>query len=152
MASQEKYNPPNPLKGELKTKNAPFRGLGGFKDRDMQVIIGWILRIGVVISMSVVFIGGVIYLYHHGHDTPEYRVFTGVPYFIRTTTGIFNGVLNFSGQAIIQTGIILLIATPIIRVAFSAVGFIAEKDYLYTVITLIVLLILVASIFSGHIG
>jgi uncharacterized membrane protein len=152
MASQEKYNPLNPLKGESKTKNAPFRRAEGFKDRDMQVIIGWILRIGVVISMSVVFIGGVIYLYRHGHDIPEYRVFKGVPYFIRTIDGIFNGVLNFKGQAIIQGGIILLIATPVIRVAFSAVGFIVEKDYLYTVITLIVLFILVASIFSGHIG
>ena len=123
-----------------------------FKDKDMQVIIGWILRAGVIISMAVVFIGGTIYVYRHGHSIPDYHVFRGVPYFIHDTPGIIQGVLNIRGQAIIQLGILLLIATPIIRVAFSAVGFIIEKDHLYTGITLLVLLIIVSSMLSGHIA
>ncbi|MGZ3750149.1 MAG: DUF1634 domain-containing protein [Mucilaginibacter sp.] len=123
-----------------------------FKDKDMQGIIGWILRIGVMVSMSVVFIGGVLYVYRHGHSIADYHVFKGSPDFIHSAAGIINGVLNFKGQAIIQSGIILLIATPVIRVAFSAVGFIIEKDYLYTTITLIVLLILISSMLSGSIG
>lgn len=123
-----------------------------FKDADMQAIIGWILRGGVMLSMLIVIAGGILFLYRHGHSIPDYHVFKGVPDFIKGTGGIWEGMLNFKGQAIIQAGIVLLIATPIIRVAFSAIGFIIEKDYLYTAITLMVLLIIFASMLSGRIG
>jgi uncharacterized membrane protein len=152
MGSQEKYNPPGPLKGGVKENNSPFRGLGGFKDKDMQLIIGWILRAGVTISMAVVFIGGVMFLYRHGHSTPDYREFKKVPYFIHNTSGIIEGVLHLRGQAIIQLGILLLIATPVARVVFSAIGFILEKDHLYTLITFIVLLIILVSMLTGRAG
>jgi uncharacterized membrane protein len=125
---------------------------GKFKDIDMQVIIGWILRVGVTVSMLTVFIGGIIYLSRHGHSTPDYHEFKRIPYFIHNTEGIINGVFNLRGQAIIQLGILLLIITPIIRVAFSVIGFIIEKDYLYTVITLIVLLIILVSMLVGKVG
>jgi uncharacterized membrane protein len=152
MGLKGKYKPPGRLKGENSTENSPFRGTGAFRDTDMQVIIGWILRTGVILSMLIVIVGGVIFVWRHGHSIPNYRTFKGVPEFIRGTGGIINGVLNFKGQAIIQAGIVLLIATPIIRVVFSAIGFIIEKDYLYTFITLLVLLIIVASMISGRIG
>jgi uncharacterized membrane protein len=60
--------------------------------------------------------------------------------------------MHLRGRAIIQAGIILLIATPIIRVVFSAIGFILEKDHLYTGITFIVLLVIIISALSGHAG
>jgi uncharacterized membrane protein len=123
---------------------------GTFRDADMQVIIGWILRIGVIASMAIVIFGGVLFVYRHGHSIPNYNTFKGVPYFIHNTGGIFEGILNFKGQAIIQGGIILLIATPVIRVAFSAIGFILEKDYLYTFITVLVLLIILISMLTGQ--
>ena len=49
-----------------------------FKDKDMQAIIGWILRIGVSASMIIVFIGGVFFVYRHGHSIPDYKDFKGV--------------------------------------------------------------------------
>ncbi|MGY4539361.1 putative membrane protein [Mucilaginibacter sp. UYNi724] len=123
-----------------------------FKDKDMQVVIGLVLRTGVFISMAVVFIGGVIYLKRHGQSIANYHKFVGVPDFIHSPGGIINGIINLRGRAIIQAGIVLLIATPIVRVMFSAVGFILEKDHLYTAITFIVLLIIIISAFSGHAG
>lgn len=123
-----------------------------FKDTDIQLVIGWVLRIGVFISIGVVFLGGIFYLYRHGHEITDYRVFKGVPDFVRGTGGIIRGILTLRGQAIIQGGIILLIATPVIRVLISAIGFISEKDYLYTGITLLVLLIIFISMLSGHAG
>ena len=125
---------------------------GGFKDKEMQSIIGWILRGGVVLSMLIVFVGGVIYLYRHEHLLPDYSTFKGIPGFVSTPGGIIDGILHFRGQAIIQAGIILLIATPVIRVIFSAIGFLLEKDYLYTGITCIVLCIIIISMLSGQIG
>lgn len=118
----------------------------------MQAIIGWILRAGVFISMVVVFIGGVVYIYRHGQSIADYHTFKGVPDFVHNISGILHGIITFRGRAIIQAGIILLIATPVVRVIFSAIGFVLEKDYLYTGITLIVLLVIVISMLSGHAG
>ena len=122
------------------------------RDADMQLIIGWILRTGVTLSMAVVIIGGIFFIYRHGRSIADYSTFKGVPDFIQGTGNIIRNVFNVRGQAIIQLGIMLLIATPIIRVIFSAIGFILEKDHLYTFISLLVLFIILVSMFTGHIG
>ncbi len=121
-------------------------------DTDIQQIIGWILRVGVIVSMLVVFIGGCIYLYRHGAEQVHYTAFNGVPGFVHSAAGIWHGILTGRGRAIIQGGIILLISTPVIRIIFSAIGFVLERDWLYTGITLLVLLIIVASALSGNAG
>jgi len=123
-----------------------------FKDTDMQVVIGWVLRIGVIVSISIVFFGGIIFLYRHGQEVVDHRKFVGIPNFIQSFKGIMYGIITFRGQAIIQFGIILLIATPILRVIFSTIGFVLEKDKLYIFISLLVLLIIFASMLSGHAG
>ena len=123
-----------------------------FKDTDMQSVIGWVLRIGVIVSISIVFLGGIIFLYRHGHEIADHKKFVGIPDFIRTPGGIIDGVIGIRGQAIIQFGIILLIATPILRVIFSTIGFVLEKDRLYICISLLVLLIIFISTISGHAG
>ena len=121
-------------------------------DIDIQHVIGWILRLGVIISMMIVFIGGCVYLYRHCNETVHYSKFVGIPNFVNSATGIWHGITTFRGRAIIQAGIILLIATPVVRVVFSAIGFVLEKDWLYTAITLLVLLIIAASALTGNAG
>jgi len=123
-----------------------------FKDKDMQLLLGQVLRAGTVVSVSVVFVGGVLFLERHGHTIADYRSFKGIPDFVRNPSGILYGILAFKGQAIIQLGIALLIATPILRVIFSAIGFVLEKDYLYLGISLVVLSIIFFSALSGHAG
>lgn len=124
----------------------------GFKDTDMQLIIGWILRIGVTASMAIVVVGGILFIYRHGASLPDYRTFRRVPDFISSPMGVIEGVIHFKGQAIIQLGITLLIATPVLRVIFSAIGFVLERDSLYTFISLLVLLIIIMSAITGRIG
>lgn len=122
-----------------------------FKDKDMQAVIGWILRLGVIISMLIVVVGGIIFLWRHGHSITDYSVFKGAPAFVHPSN-IFDSILAQRGQAVIQAGIILLIATPVLRVIFSAIGFILERDHLYTAISILVLLIILVSMLSGHAG
>jgi uncharacterized membrane protein len=122
-----------------------------FKDADMQAIIGWVLRTGVILSVSVVIIGGIVYIYRHGGEAPDHRHFVTQPSFVQLN-GIIQGIFDFHGRSIIQAGIILLIATPILRIIFSALGFVLEKDRLYVFISLLVLLIIFLSSMSGHIG
>ena len=120
-----------------------------YSDEDVKLIIGSLLRWGVIISMLVVFAGGWVYLYRHGHEKASYHTFNGEPSFLKNLKGILQGVLLFKGRAIIQTGILLLIATPIARVLLSIFSFLLEKDYLYVVITFIVLGIILFSMLSG---
>src|SRR6202012_1331926 len=112
-----------------------------FKDADMQAVIGWVLRIGVIVSVSVVIFGGIVYLYRHGSEAPDHKNFITQPSFVQLN-GIIQGIIDFHGRSIIQAGIILLIATPILRIIFSTISFALEKDRLYVVISLLVLLII----------
>ena len=50
------------------------------------------------------------------------------------------------GRAIIQLGLLLLIATPVARVAFSLVAFLRERDRAYVLITSFVLALLLVSL------
>ena len=102
--------------------------------------------------MTVVAFGGIIYLYRHGHNVSDYSTFKLQPDFTREGWPLLQGVLAFKGRAIIQLGIILLIATPIMRVVFSAIGFFFEKDYLYVLITVLVLGVIMFSMFGGLAG
>lgn len=118
----------------------------------MQLLLSHVLRAGTIVSISVVFIGGIFFIYRHGQSISDYRSFKGIPDFIQRPSGIFHGILALKGQAMIQLGIALLIATPILRIVFSAIGFVLEKDYLYLGISLLVLGIIFFSMMNGHTG
>jgi uncharacterized membrane protein len=121
-------------------------GPSRWNDFEIEVIIGMLLRTGVILAASVVLIGGVLYLSHHGRETPNYTAFHGEPESLKSPTDIFRGVLQMNARAIIQLGLLLLIATPVVRVAFSAVAFAIERDGMYVIITLIVLAVLLFSL------
>ena len=57
-----------------------------------------------------------------------------------------SAALSRDGGGIIQLGILLLIATPVARVVFSVFAFSIQRDWLYTLVTLIVLAVLVFSL------
>jgi uncharacterized membrane protein len=118
-------------------------------DASIERMVSVLLRTGVVISGVIVFFGGMYYLARHGYERADYRTFHGEPSIDRLAGQIFAGALAFRGRSIIQLGLLLLIATPIARVAFSLVAFALERDRTYVVITAIVLTILLYSLISG---
>jgi len=122
---------------------------GTWNDQRIEIIIGTLLRTGVILAAAVVLAGGVLYLVRHGHEIPHYATFTGQPESLKSPRDIVHGVMGMSARAIIQLGLLLLIATPVARVAFSAIAFAIERDYMYVVITLIVLGILSYSLFAA---
>lgn len=121
----------------------------GWNDQRIELIIGRLLRSGVLLSAAVVVFGGIVYLSRHGHEVASYRAFHGDTSALRTLSGIVHGTLQFSASAIIQLGLLLLIATPIARVIFSAIAFAVERDYLYVAFTLAVLGILAYSLLGA---
>ena len=122
---------------------------GAWNDLRIEIIIGVLLRTGVLLAALVVVAGAGLYLVRHGHQTVNYSTFHGEPENLKSPTDIVHGVMGMSARAIIQLGLLLLIATPVARVAFSAVAFAMERDYMYVFITLIVLAVLIYSLFGS---
>lgn len=121
-----------------------------WKDTDVEQLVGQLLRYGVLTACLVAFVGGVYYLIANGNmPVPAYSTFAGEGKGYTTYGGILSGAAAFRPSEIIQLGALLLIATPILRIAFSLVGFVLEKDKLYIGITLLVLLVMMTSIFGG---
>ena len=112
----------------------------------MEEIIGNLLRAGVILSAAVVLFGGCIYLTRHYFQHADYRQFHGEPADYTSIRGILHSAYGLHGQGFIQLGLLLLIATPVARVAFSIWGFAAEKDRMYVTFTVIVLAILIFSL------
>jgi uncharacterized membrane protein len=105
-----------------------------------------LLRAGVALAVLVVLTGAVLYLTHFGQEPANYRSFHGETQKLLSVSGTVQAALGGEPAAIIQFGLLVLIATPIARVIFSIFAFAAERDWLYVAITLIVLAILLASL------
>ncbi len=113
----------------------------------MAAIIGWILQGGVLASAAVILFGILLLPFRTGGLTPQ-RLQT----FPHSPGAVWEGLLGLHPQAFITLGLLLLIATPVLRVAVSVIAFAIERDRLYVVITLLVLAILIASFILGKGG
>jgi uncharacterized membrane protein len=118
-------------------------------DQGIENVLGNLLRAGVLLSAFVVSIGAIIYLVRHGHAPVEYQMFRGEPADLREVPGIVRDCLALRGRGIIQFGLLLLIATPVVRVALSILAFAKERDRTYVVFTLIVFSILLYSLLGS---
>jgi uncharacterized membrane protein len=119
-------------------------------DKQVETFIGQVLRAGTLLSCSVTILGIGLYLLRYSFVTADYRVFHGVNSKLLHLCKLFPDAFHGNPVAIIQLGILLLIATPIARVAFLVGAFALERDRLYVAISGLVLIILLYSvIFSG---
>jgi uncharacterized membrane protein len=115
-----------------------------------EQIIGLLLRIGVMLAAAVIFAGAALYLGSHGMEHPQYLTFHGVPDSLKRPWPILKGAVALDGRAVIQLGLLLLIATPVARVAFSVVVFRRQRDWTYVGITVFVLVVLASSLIGGN--
>lgn len=109
---------------------------------EVEILVSQSLRVGVLFSALVIFVGLMLFLSSgvSGYPGDSYPT---------TFKGIIAGVLEYKPFAIILAGLVLLIFTPIMRVGISVLVFMKEKDWLYVGISSIVFLILVCSFFFG---
>jgi uncharacterized membrane protein len=121
-----------------------------WSDVQIERFLGALLRTGVMTAAVIVILGGTLYLRHHGAETPAYRTFHGEPPDLCSVPGIVSAARELQARAIIQFGLLVLIATPIARVFFSILAFAAERDFTYALITALVLMVLVYSFAGGQ--
>jgi uncharacterized membrane protein len=117
-----------------------------------ELLLSRVLRSGVLLAGAIVLLGGIMYLARHGAEPISYREFLGEPPSLSTLGGIGGAVGQFQAAAIIQLGLLVLIATPVMRVFLSVLAFARVKDWIYVAVTLVVLGILVFSFVGGVTG
>jgi len=122
---------------------------GKVDDKSVEMFLGKLLRWGVLLAALVVFVGGVWFL-AESYDVPQnYRTFRGEPVELRAVPQIAHQAMTLRPLGLIQFGLLLLIATPVARVLFSVLGFALERDWMYVLLTLLVLALLVYTLTSG---
>ena len=109
----------------------------------IQDVSGWVLRIGVALSVAVMILGLALSFVRH---PPTVKTMEST-HFKTNPAVIWHGVMHGHGVEIIELGIFLLVLTPIMRVAMSVVLFaFYDHDWIYTLVTLGVLLLTLASL------
>lgn len=111
---------------------------------EVELVISKFLKIGVMLSAAIVFIGFFMFLVTGNSGYPSDT-------FPTNPIDIFQGLVAFKPYAIILTGLLILMITPVFRVGVSIIVFIKEKDFLYAKITSLVFLILVISFVLGKV-
>jgi uncharacterized membrane protein len=111
---------------------------------EVESTISSLLRIGVLLSAVIIFIGLAMFLLTGKSG------YQGT-YFPSSPVEIVKGLFLIKPYAVILTGLIILILTPVFRVGVSIIVFAREKDYLYVKITSIVFIILLISFILGKV-
>jgi uncharacterized membrane protein len=126
----------------------------------MELVISYALRAGVLLSAGIILVGILSFalrqdtgyarvLPHHLQNILSFHQASGPGFFPTSLSAVLQGAMAAKPYAIIGLGMLLLILTPIVRVALSALFFLALRDWLYLGITLFVLAVLMFSLFSG---
>lgn len=115
-------------------------------DEKLDIAIGRTLQAGVLLAALIVLIGGVLYLLHAAGPRPDYSHFHGVAEMLRTPSGMWHGMMHGDAGSVIQLGLLVLIATPVVRVILAGVGFLMERDQLYFWVSAAVLAVLCYSL------
>jgi uncharacterized membrane protein len=120
----------------------------------VEIIISWVLRVGVITSLAVVVTGLALMFAQHpqlSSSTTALQEFTqpGAD-FPHMLPAVIKGMSRLQGEAVVALGLLLLILTPVARVAVSVFAFLYQRDHVFTFITLTVLIILLMSFVIGH--
>lgn len=117
------------------------------KDENKRILkAGIVVQVLVFIAAFITGAGGIAYLVSSGKSIHNYSTFNGVAPFLKSAGGIAKGVLSLNCEAIMQLGVLVLIAIPLIRVTVFLFSFIRERDWIYLLISVIVMGILLFSI------
>ena len=126
------------------------RGDARWNERAVEQLIGRLLQLGVLVAAAVVVIGGAGLLVQHGSAPADFHTFRGATEPLHDIASIISGVRQLDSRAIVQLGLVLLIATPVARVALTFVAFLIRRDRLYAALSLVVLLLLIYGLAWGR--
>lgn len=123
-----------------------MEGRSSWNDQKIEVIIGVLLRVGVSLAATLVFIAGVVYLVQNHAVHVAYHDFHGGLPGLTSIEGVVRSAAGLDPLGLMQLGLLILIATPVARVLFAAFAFALERDWVYVVVSLIVFAVLLSTL------
>lgn len=108
----------------------------------LELVIGRLLQAGVLLAAAVVLVGGVMLLVQFGSAAAAFSAFRGEPEQLRSLIGIARAAFAGDSRGIVQFGLVLLIVTPLARVALTLIAFVVQRDRIFIAVTSLVLAIL----------
>ena len=123
--------------------------------RRLEILISRILRAGVIASVTLIVVGMIATFVQH----PDYLSSSAVldcavgpgATFPHEFDALLASIRQMRGEAIVTLGLLVLIATPVMRVAVSVVAFTHHRDRTYALITAVVLSLLLLSLVLGRV-
>lgn len=125
------------LEKDLNSANGPR--LKTEEQAKLDATLHKLLVIGLALSVALILSGLAIALLTH----------QSVPVQVLPVGKVFCSVFNLEASGFLSLGLLVLIATPIVRVISSLVAFLFEKDWHFAGITLLVLITVMVSILFG---
>jgi len=131
-------------------KQASVTAVRDSRDERIELVIGRLLQVGVLAAAIVVVVGGIMLLAQYGHLAANFRNFRSEDAALRSVAGVVRAALTGDSRAIVQLGLVLLIATPVARVALTLGAFVIQRDRLYILTTSVVLVLLLYGLIWGR--
>lgn len=128
----------------------PEAGTGRWSDHEVEQLIGRLLQVGVLLAAAVVIVGAAMMLFQHGHTAVAFGSYSDAASPLYGLGGIVRGAAALDSMAIVQLGLVLLIATPVLRVALTLVAFAIQRDRVYILLTAVVLALLLYGLVWGR--
>jgi uncharacterized membrane protein len=123
---------------------------GHARPGELEQVVSTLLRTGLGVSLGTVTIGLAMLFARHPGDLLSHARFTALTArdagFPHRLSSLVTGVAHGDGQAIIAAGLVLLILTPVLRVAISMIEFIRARDRAFALVTAGVLAVLLFSL------
>jgi uncharacterized membrane protein len=122
--------------------------------RALEAVISRLLRVGVNTSVALIIAGTIAtFVQHPAYLTSstelEHIVAPGAT-FPHSVSVLLTGLHQLRGEAIVILGLLVLMATPMMRVCVSVVTFIYHRDRIYILVTATVLCLLLLSLVLGR--
>ncbi|HEX9015919.1 MAG TPA: DUF1634 domain-containing protein [Chloroflexota bacterium] len=117
----------------------------------LEAVVGKVLRWGSLLSMAIILVGLVgVAWYTRASSGPQILLIPVVSgHDLNTPAGILRRIANGDPTAVISLGLLVLIATPVIRVASTVVYFSLRRDRTYFAVTCFVLAVLIVGFLLG---
>ena len=119
-------------------------------DEKMELTVARLLNMGLLISTLVIVFGGILLISEQGSTPIDFKTLQGEPLTLASIPTIALAAGSLDARAVIEIGLLLLVATPVARVALSLILFWRKADYLYVGITGAVLAILLFAVSGNH--
>lgn len=121
-----------------------------FTPDELDLLISAVLRIGLLSACFVMAAGAAVRIWHHALSIPDLHQFHSEPADLRSIAGIWRLALHGDSLGLMQGAVLVLLATPILRVIFALYGFARQGDRKFVIISAIVLVALIFGLYLGH--